>query len=204
MHIVWPVGTTSELPAGLAVLCGIAHFSTVSPFLLVHPIFSTTKHDCHGTNARKEHSFWSGIWQRTHPRVRLTPFTVVLDAVLQFGAANCSVYIRTNLLGKSPTTVLPYQHYFVYILTRSFKHVCSYCSYRMVVYCIAPSMHTAHQTTAYLTAAFYLYILNVVLQLRLNYWICTQIVRLFSIVEWRWHFCNCNCIIVDTFLKVAT
>jgi len=84
-------------------------------------------------------------------------------AVLQFGAANCSVYIRTNLLGKSPTTVVPYQHYSVYILARSFKPVCSYCSYRMVVYCIAFSMHTAHQTTVYFTAARDLHILNLVL-----------------------------------------
>ena len=52
MHIVWPVGTTSELPASMAMLCVIAHFSALSPFLLVHSIFSTTKHDCHGTNAK--------------------------------------------------------------------------------------------------------------------------------------------------------
>lgn len=95
--------------------------------------------------------------------MRLTPFTVVLDAVLQFGAANYSAYIRTNLLGKSPTTVLPYQHYSVYILARYFKHVCSYFSYRMDVSRIAPSMHTAYQTTVYFTTAFYLYILSVVL-----------------------------------------
>jgi hypothetical protein len=46
------------MPAGfLAVLCGIAHFSAVSPFLLVNQIFSTTKRDCYGTNAKKKHSF---------------------------------------------------------------------------------------------------------------------------------------------------
>jgi len=41
--IVWPVGTTSELPAGMAVLCGIAHFSAASQFLLVHSIFSNNQ-----------------------------------------------------------------------------------------------------------------------------------------------------------------
>ena len=104
------------------------------------------------------------VWYvTTNATTRATDPFHLRDAVHHFGAASCSVYIRTNLLGTSPTTVVPYQHYSLYILARSFKHVCPYFSYRMAVYCIAPSMHTARQTTVYFTAAFSLYVLNAVL-----------------------------------------
>jgi len=47
----------------------------------------------------------------------------------------------------------------------------------------------------YFTTMFDLYILNLLLKLPFIYWIYSQIIWLFPMVEWFWHFYNYNCVL---------